>query len=100
MLLDPVCIEFFRGVSGRLQVKWSLIVSKMRVFYFIMLFAALRRAFPDFSVAGSDTPDAGNRNLPAASPHSVHEGRQDCIQKRGREEILFPPSCRRAVYET
>lgn len=41
MLLDPVCIEFFRGVFGRLQVKWSLIVSKMRVFYFIMLFAAL-----------------------------------------------------------
>ena len=100
MLLDPVCIELFRGVFGCLQVKWSLIVSKMRVFYFIMLFAALRRAFRDFSVAGSDTPDAGNRNLPAASPHSVPGGRQDCIQKRGREEILFPPSCRRAVYET
>ena len=100
MLLDPVCIELFRGDFGCLQVKWSLIVSKMRVFYFIMLFAALRRAFPDFSVAGSDTPDAGNRNLPATTPLSNPGGRQDCMRGGGGEEILFPPSCRRAVYET
>lgn len=91
MLLDPVCIRSFSGCFGRLQVKWSLIVSKMRVFYFIMLFAALRRAFPDFSVAGSDTPDAGNRNLPAASPHSVSGGSKTAYKKEGGKKSSSLP---------